>query len=93
MTILIATMTMAGETFDVEVISEFRGMSEVNAIDCHPFLHGASYAIVKSDDLTNRRVDTLPDDLPTFEPPLDVTDEMDAEQTRRYLQSVYEGGA
>ena len=27
---------------------------------------------VDSDALTNRRVDTLPDDLPTFEPPLPV---------------------
>ena len=68
MEMLTATMTMAGDTFDVEVISEFRGYAEVLAIDCHPFLHGASYAIVKSDDLTNRRLEELPADLPLGDP-------------------------
>ena len=71
MKILTATMTMAGDTFDVEVISEFRGYAEVLAIGCHPFLHGASYAIVRSDDLTNRRVEGLPADLPLSADPRD----------------------
>ena len=71
MEILTATMTMAGDTFDVEVISEFRGYAEVLAIGCHPFLHGASYAIVRSDDLTNRRVEGIPADLPLAADPSD----------------------
>ena len=63
MEILTATYTQDGIDFDVEVISEFRGMAEVNGIGCYPFMHGASYGIVRSSDLTNRRVDTVDIDL------------------------------
>ena len=66
MEILTATYTQDGIDFDVEVISEFRGMAEVNGIGCYPFMHGASYGIVRSSDLTNRRIDTV--DLPQFDP-------------------------
>ena len=59
MEILTATYTQDGIEYDVEVISEFRGMAEVNGIGCYPFLHGASYGIVRSSDLKNRRVEEL----------------------------------
>ena len=72
MEILTATYTTQdGIDFDVEVISEFCGMAEVNAIDSFPFLHGASHAIIRSSDLTNRRLDELPDDLPLAADPSD----------------------
>ena len=67
MEILTATYTTQdGIDFDVEVISEFRGMAEVNGIGCYPFMRGASYGIVRSSDLTNRRIEEL--DAVEFDP-------------------------
>lgn len=94
MTTEIATYSMAGQTFDVEIIEDFSyGMTEVIAIGCYPFFAGASHATVETSHLHNRRTEEIPADMPIFEPPIEITDDLDADRTRAYLQAVYEGAA
>ena len=65
MTTEIATYSMAGQTFDVEIIEDFRyGLTEVIALGCYPFYGGGSHATVETSSLHNRRVEEIPDDLP-----------------------------
>lgn len=82
----IATMKMAGETFDVEVIEDFRfGMSEVIAIGCYPFDNGASHATVHTDRLHNRRTEEIPDDLPIpADPSVDAPEPADVIDARAF---------